>query len=176
MTFELVPLSSSRREVFKREMQEAFQRGAEDYFEPSDNPVLPESHIERSLNGEDTLAYEAMVDGEYAGGAIISVDLNSKRGALEFLFVKHGAQNKGIGQMIWNTVEDMHREVMIWETCTPYFDKRNIHFYINRCGFHAVRFYSKFLTDPNDPDGGVEETDNEYFDGMFEFEKVMLKY
>jgi len=58
----------------------------------------------------------------------------------------------------------------VWETSTPYFDKRNIHFYINRCGFHAVEFYSKYHPDPHFTE---EEEDQDGFDGMFRFEKQM---
>jgi hypothetical protein len=33
--------------------------------------------------------------------------------------------------------------VRVWETMTPYFEKRNIHFYVNKCGFHIVEFLRK---------------------------------
>ena len=33
----------------------------------------------------------------------------------------------------------------------PHFDRRNIHFYINRCGFHAVEFFNEHHPDPNMP-------------------------
>jgi len=65
-------------------------------------------------------------------------------GQLAFLYVKVGVQSKGIGQSIWKAIEAMHPEIEVWETCTPYFDRRNIHFYINRCGFHAVEFLRPF--------------------------------
>ena len=58
-------------------------------------------------------------------------------------------------------------EIEVWETCTPYFDRRNIHFYINRCGFHAVEFFNEHHPDPNMP----EQFDQE--DGLFKFEKRM---
>ena len=44
------------------------------------------------------------------------------------------------GQAAWRAVERLHPEVRVWETCTPYFEKRNIHFYVNRCGFRIVKF------------------------------------
>ena len=34
---------------------------------------------------------------------------------------------------VW--LNGLHPEVKVWETVTPYFEKRNIHFYVNRCGF-----------------------------------------
>lgn len=29
-------------------------------------------------------------------------------------------------------------------TCTPYFEKRNIHFYVNKCGFYIVEYQCKY--------------------------------
>ena len=60
----------------------------------------------------------------------------------------------------------------VWETVTPYFEKRNIHFYVNRCGFHIVEFYNSHHSDPNDPDAG-QQMDEQFPDGMFRFEKRM---
>ena len=66
----------------------------------------------------------------------------------------------------------MHPEVKVWSTVTPYFEKRNIHFYVNRCGFHIVEFLNSHHPDPNDPDR-TEELDEQFPDGMFRFEKRM---
>ena len=44
------------------------------------------------------------------------------------------------GYAAWCAVEQLNPEVKVWETCTPYFEKRNIHFYVNKCGFHIVEF------------------------------------
>lgn len=59
----------------------------------------------------------------------------------------------------------------MWETCTPYFEKRNIHFYVNRCGFHIVEFFHSKHPDPNFPED-FSEWDAEG-SKMFRFEKVM---
>ena len=61
----------------------------------------------------------------------------------------------------------------VWETVTPYFEKRNIHFYVNRCGFHIVEFFNKYHPDPNHPEMCAEEPDAQFPDGMFRFEKVI---
>ena len=63
--------------------------------------------------------------------------------------------------------EALHPEIEVWETCTPYFDRRNIHFYINRLGFHAVEFFNEYHPEPHMP----EQFDQE--DGLFRFEKRM---
>ena len=68
-------------------------------------------------------------------------------------------------------MEALYPDTVVWETCTPYFETRNIHFYINRLGFHAVEFFNRFHPDPNEPDDQPE--DGEPFDGMFRFAKRM---
>ena len=81
-----------------------------------------------------------------------------------------GVHSKGIGFAAWCEVEQLHPEVNVCETVTPYFEKRNIHFYVNRCGFHIVEFYNSHHPDPKDPDDD-HETDEQFPDGMFRFEK-----
>ena len=130
--------------------------------------VLPDKDFYQSLVAEDAEAYEAIdTDGQRVGGAIIAIDAAKHHGELSFLYVKVGVQSKGIGQAIWKAIEALHPETEVWETCTPYFDRRNIHFYINRLGFHAVEFFNEYHPDPHMP----EQFDQE--DGLFRFEKRM---
>jgi hypothetical protein len=63
----------------------------------------------------------------------------------------------------------MHPEIRVWETCTPYFEKRNIHFYVNRCGFHIVEFWNKYHRGTNIPKGEEENKNDD--DEMFLFRK-----
>ena len=63
MKLELLNLNSSELKIFKKDMQEAFQKGAE------------------------------------------------------------------------SEIEKKHPNTKVWETVTPYFEKRNIHFYVNLCNF-----------------------------------------
>ena len=138
--------------------------------------VLPDKDFYQSLEAEGAEAYEAVSkDGQRVGGAIItangtlgepmeqreqsdacisSAESRQRKtvGQLAFLYVKVGVQSKGIGQVIWKAIEAMHPDIEVWETCTPYFDRRNIHFYINRCGFHAVEFFNEHHPDPNMPE------------------------
>ena len=171
---QLVRLSEEHTTAFKEEMQEAFEHGFKSHCHEnvdadddlSQWQVLPDKDFYQSLEAEGAEAYEAInEDGQRVGGAIITA--NGTMGELAFLYVKVGVQSKGIGQSIWKAIETMHPEIEVWETCTPYFDRRNIHFYINRCGFHAVEFFNERHPDPNMP----EQFDQE--DGLFKFEKRM---
>ena len=173
MILELRPLSSERTAQFKDDMREAFQQGAVSEFGELGIEILPESHIDRSLTAEGAVAYEAIVDGEFVGGAVVIIDSKTHHNHLDFLYVKVGTHSKGVGLAIWKAIETRHPETKVWETHTPYFEKRNVHFYVNKCGFHIVEYYNKFHQDPNDVDEMEQLPDNEDFSDFFRFEKVM---
>lgn len=170
----LKPLADDDREQFIKDNQWSFKYGAteefgmrDDHFE-EDDEIISRETIEDSIdNGE---AYRIVCDGKNVGGVIINVEGN--RGDLEILFVNADVHSRGIGYAAWCEVEKLHPEVEVWETVTPYFETRNIHFYVNRCGFHIVEFYNSHHPDPHDPDM-AEEMDDQFPDGMFRFEKVM---
>lgn len=108
---------------------------------------------------------------EKVGGAVIKVD--GEKGDLDPLFISPNIHSKGVGYAAWCQIENLHPEVKIWETITPYFEQRNIHFYVNRCGFHIVEFFNKFHPDPNASEMDVEEFNEQFPDGMFRFEKII---
>ncbi len=148
-------------------MQEAFQKGAEEEFGKLDVEILKEKDIDCSLGKKGSFAYKAVVEGEIVGGAIVNINEETQHNHLEFLYVKYGTQGKGIGKKIWEEIELMHPKTKVWETATPYFEKRNLHFYINCLGFHAVEFYDSHHKDPNSPDDMIG---GDYF---FRFEKIV---
>lgn len=171
---ELLPLEQSDREQFIKDNQEAFNYGAleefgrrDDHFE-EDGEIISRETIGNSIDGGE--AYRIMQDGRPVGGVVIKV--NGERGDLDLLFVSPHVHSKGIGYAAWCAVEKLHPEVKVWETVTPYFEKRNIHFYVNRCGFHIVEFFNSRHHDPNDPDAS-EQMDENFPEGMFRFEKRM---
>lgn len=166
----LEPLTQTDREQFILDNQEAFLYGAtqefgvrDEHFE-EDGQIISRKTIERSIDGGE--AYRIVQDGRFVGGVVIRVE--GDRGDLDLLFVSPKAHSKGIGYAAWCAVEQLHPEVKTWETVTPYFEKRNIHFYVNRCGFHIVEFFNSRHPDPNDPE---EKIDEQFPDGMFRFEK-----
>ena len=168
----LIPLTPDDREQFIRDNQEAFNYGAleefglrDDHFE-EDGEIISHETIEQAIDGGE--AYRIIQDGQLVGGVVIKVD--GERGDLDLLFVSPKAHSKGIGYAAWCAVEQLHPEVKVWETVTPYFEKRNIHFYVNRCGFHIVEYYNSHHPDPDDPDAD-HETGEKFTDGMFRFEK-----
>ena len=163
------------KEQFILDNQEAFKYGAtqefgmrDDHYEEDDEIISRETIAQSIDNGE---AYRILLDGEKVGGVVLRIDGDC--GELELLFVSPTTHSKGIGYAAWCAVEQMHPEVRVWETVTPYFEKRNIHFYVNKCGFHIVEFFTKHHPDPRMPqeEAGPEMDDDE----MFRFQKVIRK-
>lgn len=172
----VVPLDKADIPEFKREIQNAFQLGYEAEFGTRQETILPEKDIDESLNGENAFAWKAVRNGEQIGGAVVRIDATTQVNELELFFVKSDCQSHGIGQTIWHAIETQYPETKIWKTCTPYFEKRNIHFYVNRCGFHIVEFFNpkhKAAWDQRErPEqvGGMCDEAGAYF---FAFEKQM---
>ena len=171
MNIILQPLQPSDREQFIKDNQEAFNYGAleefglrNDRFEETNedgNQIISRETIVASIENGD--AYRILLDNVLVGGAVIKID--GTHGELELLFISPEHHSKGIGYATWCEIEKMHPEVNVWETFTPYFEKRNIHFYVNHCGFHIVEFFNKqHLDEENPAEDGFE---------MFRFEKRM---
>ena len=169
MNFELLPLAQTDINKFKQDIQEAFQKGFEDVYGKTDGIILPEKDIDRSLNEKGSVAYKAILDGEFIGGTVVVINEETQHNHLDLLYVKYGTQTKGIGFEIWKTIETLYPKTKVWETCTPYFEKRNIHFYVNKCGFHII----EFLNEKNPGKDKPEDFIGDGGDGMFVFQKQM---
>ena len=170
----LMPLAQEDREQFILDNQEAFRYGAmeefglrDDHLE-EDGEIISRATIEASIDAPDAVAYRIICDGEPCGGMIVRIDSLSNTGELDILFVNPSSHNRHIGQTAWFALEDMYPGIVKWTTYTPYFETRNIHFYVNRLGFHIVEFLHK---GHQDPQGKYVPEDDD--DMMFKFEKVM---
>ena len=170
---ELRPLSINEEEIFIKEIQVAFDKAVIEEFGPQKDTVIPREDVEKSLHGKNAEAFRIIADGNSVGGVVVSINKETQNNALELLYINPDCHSKGIGQMVWQMIEEKYPETKIWETHTPYFEKRNIHFYVNRCGFHIVEFFNSRHPDPH-----ITEIENRNFgmpggDGFFRFEKVM---
>ncbi len=175
----LLPFQPDDREQFILDNQWAFKYGAQQEFGLRDDrveegeEVISRTTIENSIDGENAEAYRILLEGQKVGGVVLKIDREKAMGELELLFVIPEAHSKGIGQAAWKAVEALHPEIKVWETITPYFEKRNIHFYVNRCGFHIVEFWNKYQHGPAVPE---EEAGNwSEDDEMFVFRKVITE-
>lgn len=164
----LQPLAGADIPRFKAALQEAFTKAAAEQLGPVQDPIPADADIEESLNAPGAVAYDFIADGVVVGGAIICTNPETRHGSLDFLYVAHGQQGRGFGQQAWEAIEGRHPDMKVWETHTPYFEKRNIHFYVNRCGFKIVEYYSDHRPDPYRTAGDSGADDG----GMFRFEKI----
>lgn len=170
MSVKLELLKKDDEEQFIKDNQYAFKYGAEQYFSQSEmkeqyeeeGEIISRETIYNSIHHEGSIAYR-ILDGEKPVGGII-ITIVEDKGDLEIFFVDPFYHSKGIGRTAWKEIERIHSNVKIWETVTPCFEKRNIHFYVNKLGFHIVAYYNEHYKDPNVSEDMWE---------MFKFEKVI---
>ena len=170
MDIKLELLEVADEEQFILDNQAAFNYGAEQYFTKKEMEEMSEEEAEiiskdtilKCIHDPKSITYRIIDNKQKVGGIIIKT--NGDFGELEIFFVDPALESKGIGQAAWKIVETLHPEIKTWETVTPYFEQRNIHFYVNKLGFHIVEFYNKFLKDKDMPEG---------MDGMFRFQKLI---
>jgi len=166
MTIKFDTVKNVDLKTFKKDMQEAFQKGFEEVYGKTNGIILPEEDIDHSLNTKGAIAYKAVIDNTIVGGAIVVINKETNYNELHFLYVKNGVQSKGIGKQLWDSIEKSHPDTIIWETCTPYFEKRNVYFYLNKLNFYIVH-YDRELNE----EGFIGDNS----EGMFIFKKFMKK-
>ncbi len=126
----LTPLTEDDREQFILDNQYAFKFGAIEEFGmrddhlDGDGEIISRGTIEHCI--DHGVAYRIRENGKIVGGLILKIDEQAQRGELEILFVSPDVHSKGIGSAAWREVERLYPETQVWETCTPYFEKRNI--------------------------------------------------
>ena len=169
MSLTLLPIDAADLPAYKAMMQTAFQQSFEATFGPTSQPVLPEADIDQSLHTPGAVAYKALEAGEVVGGAVVEIDPATQHHHLHLLCVKPGCQNRGIGRRIWFALEALYPHCRTWETFTPYFDRRNINFYINLCHFKIVEYFHAGHPMPNTPENFLGDGQH----GMFRFLKEM---
>lgn len=174
MTLSLKPVNASEQKLFIDQCQVAFQKGYEDVFGPYDKPVITRKDIEMSFVEPAAQSFFGIVDNEIVGGIVVVINEKTQRNHLDLLYVKAGCESRGLGRALWQSIESRFPQTRVWETYTPYFEKRNIHFYVNKLGFHVVEFFNEKHPNPEWPPevGGMPlEVGRDFL----RFEKVMNK-
>lgn len=158
------------RDHFVATLQEAFAIAViEEFGCLGDGAVPSEEDMIAVFESPNTVVLRILEDGEWVGGAAVSIDAETQHNSLDFFFVNAGESGRGLGRKAWAAIEAAYPATKVWITHTPYFEKRNIHFYVNVCGFSIVEYFNARHPDPHDPD------DPSWPDlgGMFRFEKHM---
>lgn len=167
------PVTEAELPDFKKRLQAAFDLAAKaELNSVQGQPVVPDIDIEQNYRNPGAETYNLFAGNNQVGGVILTIDTRGKHNHLDFFFIDSAFRNKGYGYAAWKAVEERYPHTLVWHTGTPYFEKRNIHFYVNKCGFKINAFYCKAFSGSQCPSeeysnkNGMEE-------GFFDFEKVM---
>lgn len=131
LTVNLAPLEADDREQFILDNQWAFKFGATEEFGMRDNhleensEIISRGTIEQSIDSANSEAYRIVYEGKKVGGAVLRIDDTTHHNHLDLLFISPDMHGKGIGYGAWQAIEALHPETEVWETCTPYFEKRS---------------------------------------------------
>lgn len=166
----LEPVQPNDLPTFKQRLQDTFTQAAREAYPDFPGVIPPERDMDESLSAPGAESLQIVCDGEPVGGAIVTGD--SANMMLDFIFVDSERQDRHLGYAAWRAIEERYPDATHWELVTPYHEKRNIHFYINRCGFHITEYYNEHHPDPHFP----HEESGDYpgeGGGLFKFEKVL---
>jgi hypothetical protein len=159
--------------AFKAELQSAFAVAVVGEFgHPPTEPIPSDAVLNSALTAPDAIALHIICAGREVGGAVLNIDRTTHHNELALFFMKVGQEGRGIGLKAWQAIEQRYPDTITWQTHTPYFEKRNIHFYVNKCGFRIIEFFNAHHRDPDHP---AEENDLPGDGDAFQFEKVMKR-
>ncbi|NNN68774.1 GNAT family N-acetyltransferase [Vibrio sp. 3-2(1)] len=171
---KLTKVKSDELPEFKTKLQQTFTNALIEQFGPSySEPIPSDEDIFGSFNAKGAVINHIVLGEERVGGVVLNINTDTQYNSLDLFFIYPESHNKGLGQKSWRAIEATYPETKVWTTVTPYFEKRNINFYINKCGFHIVEFYNKFHPKKNYEVNGIEDGIDSNEDDFFKFEKIM---
>lgn len=168
ITFE--PVREDELADFTLRIRESFRIAVREKFEV-DKPIPSEKTIRRSYSEPGAESYHLVRNRCRVGGVILSINRETRRNGLEIFFLAPQQCSKGLGTAAWQAIEARYPETLVWETVTPYFEERNIHFYVNKCGFRIVEFFNKHHPAPYPYEDDDADDCGDF--AFFRFEKHM---
>ena len=134
MTIELAP--TINRKIFIDNLQAAFRKAnGKNKFHSEDLP--------RFFDKTNATLLNILADKEIVGGAVLIINDETQHNKLLLLFINASKRNSGIGFAAWQEIEKLYPNTKVWYASTSWNDKRNLHFYLNKCGFVAFYIYEK---------------------------------
>lgn len=126
MIIRLIPIKETEKEKFIKDLQSAFEVSVIKEYGKQDEEAIPRKDIEDSINAKGVETFNISLNNEIVGGVAIAINEKTLHNSLELFFIKENYQSKGIGLSVWKAVEKKYPNTKVWETVTPYFEKRNI--------------------------------------------------
>lgn len=166
----LVPTADVDYPAFKTALQAAFALAVVSGLGGiQDGPIPSDEDLDQAMTAKGAVVLSILHKGQVAGGAVVTINEATQHNTLDLFFIGVGHHNQGLGKEAWFAIERAFPETLLWETVTPCFEERNIHFYVNKCHFRIVErfkdpdFKHEVSHHPNVPDDG----------DMYRFAKVM---
>lgn len=166
----LEPVLQQDMPAFRKRLQAAFTHAAQAEFPDFAGTIPPDRDIDESLAAPGAEALQIVCGDTFVGGALISGD--GKDMLLDFLFIDTDHQSQHLGLHAWRAIESRYPHAVRWELLTPYHEKRNIHFYVNRCGFCITEYFNPHHANAAYPEDEAADYPGED-GGLFRFEKVI---
>ena len=169
----LKPITEADKAEFIEKIQESFGLALKEQFSVTDK-IPSEQELNDAFNAPENETLCIFNGTQKAGGAVIRLNPHTHHNSLELFFIYAGRHSGGLGLAAWKAIEQRYPQTKIWETVTPYFEKRNIYFYVNKCGFQIVEFCNphhlsleeRYNHPHKPPIPGTEE--------FFRFQKIMF--
>ena len=89
---------------------------------------------------KDVTAFKISKDGRSIGAIALWINENNIN-YLGNIFIDPKLQDKGLGKIIWDYIEQAYPDTIKWQTDTIWFSTRNHHYYVNKCGFKIVKIW-----------------------------------
>lgn len=173
LNITLKPLREEDKNEFKNKIQESFGIALKENFNTQET-IPSDQELDEAFAAPNNESFCIFNGNQKVGGAIININSKTLHNSLELFFIYAGKHSSGLGLAAWQAIEKLYPQTKVWETVTPYFEKRNINFYVNKCGFHIVEFCNKhhicqnehYIQENSEDIPGTEE--------FFRFEKTMF--
>ncbi|RRS00439.1 GNAT family N-acetyltransferase [Glycomyces terrestris] len=162
--------------AFQNALQQAFTEAAAEYgIDGDDGPIPSDADVQQAFQSPGAAVYHLLLDGARVGGAVLHIDSRTHRNSLALFYIASDHRGRGLGLAAWNAIEARYPQTAVWELGTPAFERRNLHFYVNKCGFHIVEFFNERHADPHAPAADLRQGPAVEDEGFFRLEKVMSR-
>ena len=124
------------KEIFVDNLQAAFKRddGSEKFHR---------GDLLKFFDKAGATLLNLVVKKKIVGGAVLIINPETRHNRLSLFFVDAAYRNLGVGAAAWQAIENLFPDTEVWYASTPWLDKRNLHFYLNKCGFVAFSIYGE---------------------------------
>ena len=128
--------------------------------------IPPAYLLDESFKRSDQTLYIIKADEKKIGATLLT-DMGNGAIIVDIFFLSE--DHSGVsGTKVWEAIERSQPQARLWKLLTPYSERRNINFYINKCGFKITEYFNEYHYGKIMDEYGAVECD---YGGFFLFEK-----